>query len=318
MGGSDMTFYILRRVVQATVVLFGVTLVVFILIHLLPGGPRALLGPHVSAQQVHAFMVANGYTRPVWVQYGTYVSQVARGNFGYSYHYNETVGALLGQDLPKSLVLVGLAIGISLTIAVPVGVLQAFRRNTAIDHALTGAAFVGYSMPVFWLATLLILVFAVKIHAFPPEAPQGATVGAVFSQPLALVLPVATLTIVTVALFTRYMRSSAVDSLVQDYIRTARSKGASESRILVRHVLRNSILPIITLIGLSLPAILSGAVITETVFNYPGMGLLFWNAATSHDYPTLMGVTIAVGAATVVGSLLADVLYSIVDPRVRY
>jgi peptide/nickel transport system permease protein len=173
-------------------------------------------------------------------------------------------------------------------------------------------------MPLFWLGTLLILVFAVNSHLLPPEGPQGTTVGTLITQPRALILPVATLAIVTIALWSRYMRSSAVDNLVQDYIRTARAKGASEARVLFGHLLRNAFLPIITLVGLSLPAVLSGEVITESVFNYPGMGLLFWNAAISHDYPVLMGVTVVVGAATVIGSLLADLLYAVVDPRVRY
>jgi peptide/nickel transport system permease protein len=313
-----VTAYLIRRFLQALVVLFGVSVIVFIMIHLLPGGPRALLGVKATPPQVHAFMVANGYNKPVWIQYVTYIEHVFRGNFGYSYSNNETVLLLLQQNLPKSALLVGLAAAVSLVAAIPLGILQAVRRNKPVDYVLTAGAFVGYSMPLFWLGTLLILAFAVDTHLLPPEGPQGSTVGALLSQPRALILPVATLAIVTIALWSRYMRSSAVDNLVQDYIRTARAKGASEARVLFGHLLRNALLPIITLVGLSLPAVLSGEVITESVFNYPGMGLLFWNAATSHDYPVLMGVTIVVGAATVIGSLLADLLYAVVDPRVRY
>jgi peptide/nickel transport system permease protein len=313
-----MTAYVSRRILQAIAILFGVSLIVFIMIHLLPGGPRAMLGVKATPPQVHAFMVANGYNRPIWVQYVTYIDHIFHGNFGYSYPNNETVLLLLQQNLPKSALLVGLSAAVSLIVAVPLGLLQAVRRNKPIDYALTGAAFVGYSMPLFWLGTLLILLFAVNTHLLPPTGPQGSTVGTLINQPRALVLPVATLAIVTIALWSRYMRSSAVDNLVQDYIRTARAKGASERRVLFGHLLRNALLPIITLVGLSLPAVLSGEVITESVFNYPGMGLLFWNAATDHDYPVLMGVTIVVGAAVVVGSLLADILYAVVDPRVRY
>jgi peptide/nickel transport system permease protein len=177
---------------------------------------------------------------------------------------------------------------------------------------------VGYAMPVFWLGILLILFFAVKFNLFPAEGPQGATVGAILGQPMALVLPVATLTLVTVAQFSRFMRSAAIDNMVQDYVRTARAKGVSEQRILFHHVLRNSMIPIITLLGISLPTLLSGAVVTESVFNYPGMGFLFWTAAQVHDYPTMLGFIVVVGAATVLGSLVADVLYAFVDPRVRY
>jgi peptide/nickel transport system permease protein len=313
-----MTAYVGRRMLQAVAILFGVSVIVFIMIHLLPGGPRAMLGVKATPPQVHAFMVANGYNRPIWNQYVTYIAHIVQGNFGYSDPNNETVLLLLQQNLPKSALLVGVSAAASLVVAVPLGLLQAVRRNKPIDYALTGAAFVGYSMPLFWLGTLLILLFAVNTHLLPPTGPQGSTVGTLLNQPRALVLPVATLAIVTIALWSRYMRSSAVDNLVQDYIRTARAKGASERRVLFGHLLRNALLPIITLVGLSLPAILSGEIITESVFNYPGMGLLFWNAATNHDYPVLMGVTIVVGAAVVIGSLLADILYAVVDPRVRY
>ncbi|HUC22791.1 MAG TPA: ABC transporter permease [Streptosporangiaceae bacterium] len=314
-----MAAYLARRVVQALFVVLGVTIIVFILLQLLPGGPaRALLGPRATGLQLHEFIVANGYNKPVWQQYADYIDHLVHGNLGYSYHYNQTVNSLLAQDLPKSVLLVGLSYVVSLLIAIPVGILQAVRRNKPVDYALTGVSFVGYSMPVFWLGILLVLIFAVNLHLLPPEAPQGTSIGAVLSQPAGLILPVATLAIVTVAQFSRFMRSSAIENLVQDYIRTARSNGLSELAILFRHLLRNSLIPIITLIGLSLPAVLSGAVITESVFNYPGMGLLLWNSATVRDYPVLLGFTVVVGVATVAGSLLADVLYAVVDPRVRY
>jgi peptide/nickel transport system permease protein len=311
--------YVIRRLVQSVIVLFGVTIIVFIILHLLPGGPaRALLGPRATGLQVHEFIVQNGYNKPVWIQYGTYIGHLLQGKLGYSIHYNQTVNSLLAQYLPKSVLLVGLSYLVSVIIAIPLGILQAVRRNQPVDYTLTGASFVGYSMPVFWLGILLILVFAVDLHVLPPEGPQGSTVQAVLGQPLGLILPVATLSIVTVAQFSRFMRSAAIDNLVQDYIRTARANGLSARAVLFRHLLRNCLIPIITLIGLSLPATLSGAVITESVFNYPGMGLLLWTAATVRDYPVLLGFTVVVGAATVAGSLLADVLYAVADPRVRY
>jgi peptide/nickel transport system permease protein len=311
--------YIIRRIVQSVIVLIGVTIIVFIILQLLPGGPaRALLGPRATALQVNEFIVQNGYNKPFWIQYGDYIGHLLQGHLGYSIHYNQTVNSLLAQDLPKSVLLVGLSYVVSVVIAIPLGILQAVRRNRPIDYTLTGASFIGYSMPVFWLGILLILIFAVYLHALPPEGPQGTTIQAVLAQPLGLVLPVATLSIVTVAQFSRFMRSAAIDNLVQDYIRTARANGLSTRAVLFRHVLRNSLIPIITLIGLSLPATISGAVITESVFNYPGMGLLLWTAATVRDYPVLLGFTVVVGAATVAGSLLADVLYAVADPRVRY
>ncbi|HXO07951.1 MAG TPA: ABC transporter permease [Solirubrobacteraceae bacterium] len=313
-----MTAYIARRLGQALLVIIGVSLIVFLITKLLPGGPaRAILGPRATQGQIHAFLVANGYTKPIFVQYVDYISRLVRGNLGFSYHYNQSVVLLLSQNLPKSALLIGLAYVVALVIAIPIGMIQGVRRNKVSDYALTGIAFIGYSMPLFWLGIILILLFSVTLHWFPPEAPQGATVGAVLQQPSALVLPVVTLAIVTIALFSRFVRSSTIENLTQDYVRTARAKGVPDRRILFGHVLRNSLIPIITLVGLSLPVMISGAVIVEAVFNYPGMGLLFWNAATTQDYPVLMGFTIVVAFAAVLGSLIADLLYAVADPRVR-
>jgi peptide/nickel transport system permease protein len=311
--------YISRRLVQSLAVVVGVTIIVFLLVHLLPGGPaRALLGSRASPQQLYQFIVANGYNKPIFVQYADYIGRLVHGNLGYSYHYNQTVGSLLVQYLPKSALLVGLSYVVALAIGIPVGLVQALRRNRPADYLLTGISFVGYSMPAFWLGILLVLLFAVDLHVLPPEGPQGATVAAVLHQPTALVLPVVTLAVINIAMFSRFMRSSAIETLVQDHIRTARAKGASNRVVVFRHTLRNSLIPVITLVGLSLPATLSGAVITESVFNYPGMGLLFWNAAVTHDLPVMLGFTIVVATATVLGSLLADVLYAVTDPRIRY
>jgi peptide/nickel transport system permease protein len=314
-----MTRYLVLRITQAIVVLFIVTIIVFSLLHFLPGSPaRALLGVRATPEAIRQFNVANGYNRPLPVQYVLYLNRLLHGNLGFSYHYDQSVGSLLVLDLPKSALLVGLSYAIALLIAIPMGIAQALRRNRPVDHALTGVAFVGYAMPTFWLGILLLLGFSSGLRLFPPEGPQGATVGAALTDPSALVLPVATLTIVTVAQFSRFMRSSAIDVLVQDYIRTAMAQGTSRWRLITRHVLRNSLLPIITLVGLSLPAVLSGAIVVEALFNYPGMGWLFWTATGAHDFPVLMGFTIVIAVATVVGNLLADIAYTVADPRVRY
>ncbi len=313
-----MRVYLLRRVAQSLVVLFGITVIVFLLIHLLPGGPaRALLGPTAKQYQLKQFIAENGYNQPLFVQYLQYLSHLFDGDLGFSYSYNQSVTALLAQNLPKSVLLCGLAIFFTLLIAIPLGIFQATRSNTVPDHIINGSAFVAYSMPTFWLSTLLILWFSVSLHWFPSQAPQG-DLGVALREPMAMVLPVASLTLVSVALFSRFVRSSATTVLVQDYIRTARSKGVSQVRLMYKHLLRNALSPIVTLIGVSLPWLIGGEIVVESVFNYPGMGLLLWKAANSHDYPLLMGITLVVGAATVVGSLLADVLYAVVDPRVRY
>lgn len=314
-----MLGYIIRRIMQASVVLIGVTLIVFLLVHLLPGGPaRAVLGPRPTPAEVRNFNMKNGYNRSIPIQYGLYLWHLLHGTLGYSYHYNESVSSLLEINLPKTALLVGLAYALAILVGVPLGLYQATRRNKFGDHMVTAIAFAGYSMPNFWAGMLLILAFAIGLHVLPAEAPQGKTVGAILADPRGLVLPVCTLSLVSFAQFSRFMRSSAIENMVQDYMRTARAKGMPIRRMLFRHLLRNAIGPVITLIGLTLPVVLSGAVVVEAVFNYPGMGLLFWTAAQSEDYPLLMGFTIVVGVATILGSLIADVLYAVVDPRIRY
>jgi peptide/nickel transport system permease protein len=314
-----MTRYLVRRTAQAIFVLFIVTIIVFSILHFLPGSPaRAMLGIKASPGAIAAFNAANGYNRALPVQYVLYLDRLVHGNLGFSYHFDQSVGSLLALDLPKSALLVGASYVLALLIAIPMGMVQALRRDKLVDHTLTTFSFVGYAMPTFWLGILLIVGFSSTLHVFPPEGPQGATVGAALSDPGAMVLPVVTLTIVTVAQFSRFMRASTVENLLQDYVRTAQAKGLSWWQLVRRHLLRNSLLPIITLVGLSLPGVLSGAIIVEALFNYPGMGWLFWTATGARDYPVLMGFTIVVAAATVVGNLLADVAYAMADPRIRY
>lgn len=312
-----MTGYLLRRIGQAVVVVVGVSIGVFVLSHLLPGGEaKAVLGPRASAAQIAAFDRAQGLDLPLPAQYGHYLDQLLHGNLGYSFQYNEPVGTLLVQFVPKSVVLFGLALVIAIVLAVPVGIFQAVRRNKPSDYLLTGASFVAYSMPVFWLALLLITAFAVDLHLFPAAGPQGG-VAQDLRQPGAMVLPVATLVLITLAQFSRYMRSATLDNLAQDYVRTARAKGLSEWAVLAGHLVRNALIPIITLLGVYLPVLFSGALITEVVYNYPGAGLLFFRAAVTKDYPVLLGTILVVSVAAVVGSLLADICYALADPRVR-
>jgi peptide/nickel transport system permease protein len=311
-----MKAFLIRRVLQAIVVLFGVSIVVFILLHLLPGGPaRAVLGIRANKVQIHAFDLRYGLLNPVPVQYVDWVNQLVHGNLGFSYKQNQTVDSLLGENIPRTLVLVGVATLLALIVAIPLGVYQAVRRNKPEDYVLTGMSFLFYSMPSFFLGIILIILLSDTLPWLPSTGPTA--ISPLWDQIPNLVLPVLTLTLVTVALFSRYMRSSVLENLVQDYVRTATSKGVGPRAILFRHVLRNALLPIVTLIGLSLPGILSGALIVESLFNYPGMGLLFWNAAVTDDFPTMLGTTMVVGVAVVVGSLLADVLYAALDPRVR-
>ena len=314
-----MIGYITRRIGQAVIVLVGVTIIVFILRHLLPGSiARAIIGPRASQLQVAAFNRQYGLNRALPLQYLSFLDQLMHGNLGYSFRLNSSVDSIVLHDLPNDVLLVGVSLVLALVIAVPVGILQAVRRNKLTDHAATGISFLLYSMPSYLLGLLLIAVFAVHLRLLPAEAPQASTITGVISDPAGLVLPIATLTLVTCALFSRYMRSSAIDSLAQDYIRTARAKGLGQGAILSRHLLRNSLIPVVTLVGISLPGILTFGLIIEELFNFPGIGLEYFNAAVNGDYPVVFGITVLVALATVTGSLLADIAYAVLDPRVRY
>ena len=312
-----MTGYLIRRFLQSIVVVLGVTIITFIFLHMLPGNPiRAILGTRASAQAVRQLTIEYGFNKPLPVQYLIWLGNLLHGNLGYSYKENQTVMALLAQRIPKTLFLTGTAGILAVLLAIPAGMWQSVRRNKPDDYVGTGMIFIFYSMPTFWLGLILIIIFSETLGWFPSEAPQDQL--SLFSQLNGMVLPVATLTLVTLALYTRYMRSSMLEQSIQDYVRTARAKGVSSRAVLFKHVLRNALLPMVTLIGLSIPGILSGSLVTETVFNYPGMGLLFYQAAESDDFPVLLGVTIVVAIATVVGNLIADILYAVVDPRIRY
>ena len=300
-----MTAYVARRVLQAVAVVLLVTLIVFGLIRLAPG--RAAVGV-LGGGSAHQQFLA---------QYLTWLGHVLGGNLGRSLRLNESVGALLAASLPRTLVLTGLSTLIALLIAVPVGLLQAVRRNSAVDHLLRGLTYLLYGAPPFVLGLLLVLYLAVDAHIFGAEGPQTPGIAGFITDPRDLTLPVATLTLVTIATFARYMRSSALDSLGQEYVQAARARGSGEGRVVVSHVLRNSLVPVVTLLGLSLPQIVGGALVVEILFNIQGMGWQIWQAAVNHDFPVTLGFTLVIGVAAALGSLLADVGYALLDPRVR-
>ena len=250
-----MISYLLRRVVQSIVVLVGVVLLTFIGAHVIPGGAaRAALGSRATPGQLATFNAHNGYDLPIWDQLYHYLEGlVVHLNLGYSYKSNQTVKSLIFSRLPKTLILLGLSTVFAVIIAVPLGILQVVRRYKPIDYVLTGLSFIFYAMPAFLLGTLLILYFAIDLSWFPVSAPSASTVTGLLSQPRALVLPILTLSAITIASFSRYMRSSMMEAMAEDYIRTARAKGAGGLRVLFRHALRNALIPIITLLGLKSP-----------------------------------------------------------------
>ncbi|KAB8189632.1 ABC transporter permease subunit [Nonomuraea phyllanthi] len=313
-----MTRYLLTRLGQALVIVILVTLITFVILHLLPGGAaRAILGKEATLQQIAAFNHEMGYDRPLWEQYAMYLQRLVQGDLGYSFQLNQSVAEAIVQRLPKTMLLSLASTLLAVVVAVPLGVVQAVRRNRWPDYTINALSLLAYATPIFFMGLMMIILFSQVWPVLPPEASQGFTLAEMLADPAGLVLPTVTLAILTVAVYSRYIRSSMVDNLNENYVRTARSKGLSEGRVIVGHTLRNGLFPVITLLGMYLPALFSGALVVERLFNFPGMGLLFWQAALKRDYPILLGVTLLISVATVVGALVADVLYAAVDPRVR-
>jgi peptide/nickel transport system permease protein len=319
MGRHAVIGFLIRRVGQTIVVTLIVTIITFVLLHLVPGGEaRAILGLRATGAELAADNKAWGFDQPLYVQYYKWLWQLLHGNFGFDIKYSAPVSTLLWPALSRSLVLAVIGTGVGLLIGVPLGIFQAVRRYTVIDHVVTGFGFVGYGSPTFFVGLMLVNWFAVDLHIFPPFAPQATSIIGQLSDPLALVLPVATYAFVAFALWSRFMRSSVLDNIVQDYVRTARAKGASERRVLWGHIFRNSLITIVTLLGLQLPVIIGGAIFIEVVFSYPGMGLLFFQAALATDIQLMLAITVLTTVITIVGNLLADIGYAMLDPRVRY
>jgi peptide/nickel transport system permease protein len=312
--------YLLRRVLQSLVVLLAVTVITWGLLRMIPGNVAvAVMGPgaYRSPGAIRVFDADYGFNLPWYRQYLLWLGNLLRGNLGYSWKSGQSVASLLATALPRTVLLVGPAILLALAVAIPMGMIQAVRRHKPSDHVLTALAVVLYATPAFLIAIAAINLLAVKFPVFPVVGPQVEGL-ALFTNLYGLILPVCCLSLGIIGLFSRYMRSSVLDNLAEDYVRTARAKGASQRRVLMRHVLRNSLATIATLLGLSLPGIFGGALIIEAAFNYQGMGWLFYHAAAAQDYPVLLGFTVVIAVATVAGSLLADIAYAALDPRVRY
>jgi peptide/nickel transport system permease protein len=314
-----MVRYIAGRLAQTMIIVLTVSVIVFVLTRVLPGGTaQAILGNRASPLAIRAFNQRNGLNLPIPLQYWHYLVKLLHGNLGYSYKLQQPVTTLVATRLPKTAFLSGVSLVLAVLLAVPLGIFQAIRQSKVSDNIITTGQFFIYSMPSFWMAIILILVFAVDFPFFPSEAPQSDSLSQILADPRALVLPIIVTTIGTVAALSRYMRSSAIENLAKEYVRTARSKGLLERTVLFRHMARNAVIPVITLVGLSIPTLVSGSVIIETIFNYPGLGLLYSTAAGDRDYPILLAIVLLASVATALGSLLADVTYVVVNPQVRY
>ena len=312
-----MRRYLIRRLAQGAVVLFVVSAVVFAIVHAAPGGPALLNNPDVDPKMAKEMEKQLGLDDPIPVQYARWLRNAVRGNLGRSYQHSLGTAELLWARIPNTLLLSGTALLLAVVLAVPLGMISAVYRYSALDYAATVTAFLGVSVPVFWLAILLIIVFSVTLGWLPSSG--MLTVGLPFSMRdrlLHLLMPSIVLATFPLAQLTRYVRSSMVDALAQDYVRTARAKGLPEREVLGRHALRNALIPMVTVLGVLTPRLLGGAVVTETIFAWPGLGRLAVEAAVTRDYPVILGATLLVSTLVVLSNLITDFLYVVIDPRI--
>lgn len=302
--------YVIRRLIQSVGLIFGVSIVVFILVRLIPGDPaRFMLAESASPAQVAAMRQQLGLDRPIPLQYLVFLGQAARGDLGKSLFYGEPTVDVLLSHLPATLLLAVTAFVFALLVAVPMGVLSAVRRDTLWDYLGMGVALLGQSVPAFWLGLMLVLVFAVFLGVLPSSGMGG---------PQHLVLPAITLGAYLMSLTTRLVRSGLLDILHEDYVRTARAKGLSNRRVVYGHAMRNVLIPLVTILGLQIGTLLGGAVITETIFAWPGVGTLVYTAINARDYPLIQTAVLMLSTFFVFINLAVDLLYAYIDPRIHH
>lgn len=316
-----MRRYGARRTLLAIPQLLLISAILFAVIHLPPGGPADLYlsDPSATPADVERLKGLWGLDRPVWERYARWLGNIVRGDWSYSYHERRPVTAVIWERLPNTLLLAGAALGISLAVGVPIGVLTAVRPRAWHSRLLQVASVLGFSTPTFWTGTLVILLFSVKLRWLP--AGGVATIGAPFSiadRLWHLLGPAAVLATVYTAQWARYLHAQVGEVLAEDYVRVARAKGLAHRRTTWRHAVPNALLPLITLIGVEGPRLVSGAMVTEVVFSWPGLGRLITQALLGRDYPVVMGALMLLAVVVVAGNLLTDVVYGWVDPRIRY
>lgn len=325
-----MLGYLIKRLLGAIPLLLGILTLIFFIIHIAPGDPTArFFNPNVSPEVIAQMRRNLGLDQPLHIQYFRWLSAFLRGDFGYSFGQMRPISEILPETLWNTVQLTGVSLIVIFIVGMLVGIVQAVRQYSATDNVATVVALFFYSMPSFWFALMLILVFSLKASqwgwAIQFPASQMTSVGAeflpwgerVWDRVMHLILPATALGIGSAAGVARYMRGSMLEVIHQDFIRTARAKGLSERTVIFKHALRNALIPIITLLGLYLPFLLSGAVLVETIFAWPGMGRLIVDAIFQRDYPLVMATSFVIAAIVVLGNLIADVLYAVVDPRIR-
>ncbi|ALS28616.1 ABC transporter permease [Paenibacillus cisolokensis] len=314
-----MTEYFIRRIIQSIVVLFLVTVVTFAIIHLAPGGPtEVLVAPGLSPEAFEVQKRNLGLDQPAHIQYVRWIGKLLQGDLGKTFKNSVPVGELLWPTIGNTFVLMGAAWLVAMVIAIPWGIYNSTREYGLSDQTASFISYLGFAMPTFWFGIILQQYFSLKLNWFPlSDMWTMGKKGDIGDLLMHLVLPVCVLSLAFLAYYVKYSRSSMLEVLQQDYIRTARAKGVRENRVIFRHALRNALIPIITIIGLDLPMLVSGAALTENVFNWPGMGRLFVDMAIAREYNVLMAIVMVTSVMVVIGNLLADILYAVADPRVK-
>ena len=322
-----MIKYILKRLLVSIPTLFGLTIITFAIIHITPGGPtivQSQMNAKISPDSVAKLRALYDLDKPLTVQYGKWLSRLVRLDFGESFSDNRPVMQKISERIPATLLINVLSFFIIFMVAIPLGIASAVKQNSGFDRSFTTLSFIGYSFPSFWLALLLMLVFGVWLQVLPisgmisPNYESMPLFLQIYDRVLHLILPVFVSAFGGLASISRYTRSSMLEVIRQDYIRTARAKGLSERDVIYKHALRNALLPVITILGLSIPGLISGSVIFETIFAWPGMGRLAFESVMAFDYPTIMGLVTISGLLTLAGNIIADISYAFADPRIRY
>jgi len=323
-----MSTYALRRILQTIPILLIISVLLFIMVRAAPGGPltAARRNPNITEEQIQKLEEQLGLNRPLPVQYADWVGKMFRGDMGQSIKFRRPVSEMIGERIPNTLILVGFSFLTALLIALPVGILSALKPYSLFDYIATTVTFLGQSLPVYWLGLGLILLFYVTLKNpinGNPLFPGGGMntfgkEGDLLDTLWHLVLPVTALSLGWSAWYSRFLRSSMLDVLHEDYIRTAHAKGLSKRVVNYTHALKNAILPLVTLMALDLPTLFAGALFVETIFSWPGMGRLFWDAARGRDYPVLLGVVMITAVLIISANILADLAYGFLDPRVKY
>ncbi|MGI9416251.1 MAG: ABC transporter permease [Geminicoccaceae bacterium] len=307
-----------KRLIATIPVMMMVAIVVFLMLRLTPGDPAAIIaGDNANSAQIEAIRDQLGLNRPLWQQFAIWVGNLFQGDLGESYFFKANVSDLIGQRVGPTVALATTTIILTVLIAVPLGTIAAYKRGTWVDRLVMGFSVLGFSVPVFVLGYLLIYIFAIQLGLFPVQgyAPLSDGFGPFLQR---LILPSFTLSVIYIALIARITRASVMEVLEEDYIRTARAKGQTEGRILFLHALRNAAVPIVTAIGIGLGLLIGGVVVTESVYNIPGLGRLTVDAVLGRDYPTIQGVILVFSFAYVIINLLIDIAYTVFDPRIRY